>query len=60
MGLHMAACAQVTTEITSIYRWEGKIRTGREYQLKLKTLCKKESQIVSWLKENIPTRSPRS
>lgn len=52
--LQMAACAQVTSEITSIYRWEGKIRSGKEYQLKLKTLCTKETQLVSWLHEKHP------
>jgi len=52
--LHMAACAQVSSEMTSIYHWEGKIRTGREYQLKLKTISKREQQLVSWLREHHP------
>ncbi|HRW78194.1 MAG TPA: divalent-cation tolerance protein CutA [Candidatus Sabulitectum sp.] len=52
--LHMAACAQVTSEITSVYRWEGKIKSGREFQLKLKTLSTSESQLIGWLKEKHP------
>ena len=54
VNLHMAACAQVTSEITSIYRWEGKIRSGREYQLKLKTLSIMETQVISWLRDSHP------
>ena len=52
--LHMAACAQIASEITSIYRWEGKIKSGREFQLKLKTLSTMETQLISWLTERHP------
>ena len=52
--LHMAACAQIASEITSIYRWEGKIKSGREFQLKLKTLSTMETQLISWLEERHP------
>ena len=52
--LHMAACAQVTSEITSIYRWQGKIKSGREFQLKLKTLSTMETQLISGLTEKHP------
>lgn len=52
--LHMAACAQITSELTSIYHWEGKIRSGREYQLVLKTIGKREAELVSWLRANHP------
>lgn len=52
--LHMAACAQITSELTSIYHWEGSIQTGREYQLKLKTISNREQQLVSWLREHHP------
>lgn len=56
--LHMAACAQVTSEITSVYRWEGKVRSGREYQLKLKTLSTMEMQLISWLQDHHPYKVP--
>ncbi|PIE52248.1 hypothetical protein CSA37_07770 [Candidatus Fermentibacteria bacterium] len=52
--LHMAACAQITSQITSIYHWEGSIQTGKEFQLKLKTISKKEQQLVTWLSEHHP------
>lgn len=52
--LRMAACAQISSEMTSIYQWEGIMRTGKEFQLKLKTISKWEQQLVSWLREHHP------
>ena len=33
----LAACVNITQPIQSIYRWEGKIEEGQEYQLFIKT-----------------------
>ena len=33
----LAACVQVVGPITSVYRWQGKIETGREWQCVAKT-----------------------
>jgi periplasmic divalent cation tolerance protein len=52
--LHMAACAQVSSEITSIYRWEGEVTSSREFQLTLKTLNTMETRLISWLREHHP------
>ncbi|RME66567.1 MAG: divalent-cation tolerance protein CutA [Alphaproteobacteria bacterium] len=34
---HLAACANIWGGITSVYRWQGGIETGREVALLLKT-----------------------
>ncbi len=33
----LAACAQVSGPVTSVYRWKGKVETAREWQVLLKT-----------------------
>jgi periplasmic divalent cation tolerance protein len=33
----LAACAQVIGPITSVYRWQGKVATAREWQVVFKT-----------------------
>jgi periplasmic divalent cation tolerance protein len=33
----LAACVNITPHIESIYRWEGKIASDREYQIFIKT-----------------------
>jgi periplasmic divalent cation tolerance protein len=33
----LAACVNITQSIESVYRWEGKITTGKEFQLFIKS-----------------------
>jgi periplasmic divalent cation tolerance protein len=33
----LAACAQIEGPVTSVYRWEGEIRTDREWRILFKT-----------------------
>ncbi|WP_329458003.1 divalent-cation tolerance protein CutA [Streptomyces sp. NBC_01497] len=33
----LAACAQISAPVTSVYRWEGVLRTDREWQIVFKT-----------------------
>ena len=33
----LAACAQISAPVTSVYRWQGKIETAREWQILFKT-----------------------
>ncbi|MER8001761.1 MULTISPECIES: divalent-cation tolerance protein CutA [unclassified Streptomyces] len=33
----LAACAQISAPVTSVYRWEGAIETAQEWQILFKT-----------------------
>ncbi|MFF5896079.1 divalent-cation tolerance protein CutA [Streptomyces argenteolus] len=33
----LAACAQISGPVTSVYRWEGAVETGEEWQVLFKT-----------------------
>lgn len=33
----LAACAQISAPVTSVYRWQGEIETAREWQILFKT-----------------------
>lgn len=54
VNLRLAACAQVSSKITSIYHWEGKICRENEYRLVLKTTEKLEPELTAFLKSNHP------
>ncbi|MCD4707685.1 MAG: divalent-cation tolerance protein CutA [Candidatus Sabulitectum sp.] len=50
----LAACAQVSSEITSTYRWEGKVCTENEYQLNLKTIKEREAELIAFIRKHHP------
>lgn len=56
--LHLAACAQVSSDITSIYRWEGNLCTEKEIRLHLKTTIERESELMDFLKKSHPYKVP--
>lgn len=33
----LGACAQVVGPVTSVYRWDGEVRTDREWRVEIKT-----------------------
>lgn len=41
----LAACAQVTGPLTSVYRWQGEVRTEPEWQVVIKTTAQRFSQL---------------
>ncbi len=54
VNLRLAACAQVSSRITSIYHWEGKVCREDEYRLVLKTTGKLEPELTAFLKSCHP------
>ncbi|MEU6844322.1 divalent-cation tolerance protein CutA [Streptomyces sp. NPDC046716] len=48
----LAACAQVSAPVTSVYRWEGAVETAREWQVLLKTTVARYADLESWLKRH--------
>ncbi|WP_030794010.1 divalent-cation tolerance protein CutA [Streptomyces sp. NRRL S-920] len=49
VGARLAACAQITGPVTSVYRWEGDIETAQEWQVLLKTTAARYAALEAWL-----------
>ncbi|WP_165988015.1 divalent-cation tolerance protein CutA [Streptomyces sp. YIM 98790] len=47
----LAACAQISTPVTSCYRWEGEVRRDQEWQVWLKTTDERFTDLELYLKE---------
>ncbi|MEU7578894.1 divalent-cation tolerance protein CutA [Streptomyces sp. NPDC041068] len=45
----VAACAQISGPVTSVYRWEGDIETAGEWQVLLKTTPERYAALEAWL-----------
>lgn len=48
---HLAACAQINGPVTSVYRWQGEVRTDPEWQLLLKTSAARYAALEAYLRE---------
>ncbi|GAA2388609.1 divalent-cation tolerance protein CutA [Streptomyces glaucosporus] len=46
----LAACAQVTGPVTSVYRWEGAVQSEREWQVLLKTTADRYDALEAHLR----------
>ena len=55
---NMAACAQIQSQCTSIYRWQGQIETATEYPVHFKTNESSKQALMSLLKQNHPYDVP--
>ncbi|AUH43105.1 divalent-cation tolerance protein CutA [Streptomyces sp. CMB-StM0423] len=47
----LAACAQVSAAVTSVYRWQGAIEETREWQVLLKTTAARYPELETHLRE---------
>jgi periplasmic divalent cation tolerance protein len=47
----LAACAQIPTPVTSVYRWEGTVETADEWQVLFKTTADRYEALEFWLTE---------
>ncbi len=54
----LAACVQVLPQITSIYRWQGKIEQAREVLLLIKTTRAAYSELEAAIKQNHSYQTP--
>ena len=50
VAARVAACAQVSGPVTSVYRWEGEVRTDREWQVLLKTTAARYDDLEAYLR----------
>lgn len=48
----LAACIQVTSPITAIYRWKGEVYHDTEWQLWIKTTEERARQLTTWIPKN--------
>ncbi len=54
VGKKLAACVNRVPGITSRYWWKGKIETGKEELLLIKTVKSKLPALTRWVKANHP------
>ncbi|MFP5069468.1 divalent-cation tolerance protein CutA [Pseudonocardia nantongensis] len=47
----LAACAQVVGPLTSVFRWEGAVRTEPEWRVELKTAADRVEALTAHLRE---------
>ncbi|MEE1928464.1 divalent-cation tolerance protein CutA [Streptomyces sp. TRM 70351] len=47
----VAACAQISGPVTSVYRWEGAVRTDPEWQVLFKTTAARYDALERYLGE---------
>ena len=52
VGEKLAACVQILPKMTSVYFWEGEIRSEAEHLLLIKTLPKKYDELEAFIKAN--------
>ena len=54
VGKKLAACVNRVPGITSRYWWKGKVETGKEELLMIKTVKSKLPALTRWVKANHP------
>ncbi|MEU5080212.1 MULTISPECIES: divalent-cation tolerance protein CutA [Streptomyces] len=47
----IAACAQISAPVTSVYRWEGATQTEQEWQILFKTTTARYEDLETYIKE---------
>lgn len=54
----LAACVQVLPQMTSIYRWKGKVEADKEFLLLIKTLPEQYDRLEAFISENHSYETP--
>ncbi|WP_394620993.1 divalent-cation tolerance protein CutA [Lentzea sp. JNUCC 0626] len=49
---HLGACAQITSPITSVYRWQGNVQTDQEWRVEIKTAADRVEALVEHINGN--------
>ncbi|MCQ8834941.1 divalent cation tolerance protein CutA [Streptomyces sp. SID8361] len=47
----LAACAQISQPVTSVYRWEGTVETAAEWQVLFKTTTARYDELEAHIRE---------
>lgn len=54
----LAACAQISGPVTSIYRWQGAMHKEREYIVLMKTLQARQTALADYIAARHPYSTP--
>ena len=54
----LAACVQLSTKLTSVYKWEGAIHEAKEFLMEIKTTQKNYADVESFLLKHHPYQLP--
>ena len=57
--LGLAACAQITAGVTSVYRWEGAVQSDAEWRLMVKFPEPQAEAIAAYLDAQHPYETPQ-
>lgn len=55
----LAACAQVSGPVTSVYRWAGAIEESTEFRIAVKFAASRSAEIEAWLSQHHPYKTPQ-
>jgi periplasmic divalent cation tolerance protein len=47
----LGACAQVVGPVTSVYRWEGEVRTDQEWRVEIKTTAARVAALTERIRQ---------
>ncbi|TLS46440.1 divalent-cation tolerance protein CutA [Streptomyces montanus] len=51
IAARVAACAQISGPVTSVYRWKGEIETASEWQVSFKTTGTRYAELEAYLRQ---------
>jgi periplasmic divalent cation tolerance protein len=54
----VAACAQITAPVTSVYRWEGAIQAEQEWQVLFKTSAERYRELEAYIETTHAYETP--
>jgi periplasmic divalent cation tolerance protein len=54
----LAACVNILPKLTSVYRWEGKIKQANEYLLLIKNCAENYVKLETVIRDNHPYKVP--
>ncbi|MEU0132450.1 divalent-cation tolerance protein CutA [Streptomyces sp. NPDC006296] len=49
VAARLAACAQISAPVTSVYRWQGEVETAEEWQVLFKTTTERYDELEAHL-----------
>ncbi len=55
---HHAACVNILNGMTSVYRWEGKLETGEEVVMIIKTTAARVDEVIAEVEKLHPYDTP--